>query len=247
VRAVLLALGLLAAGVSAARGAEALYLTWNECAPAAAASHDLAWACDANEGQGELYCAFGLPAAVDSVLGFELVVDIQHAEVLLPDWWQLASGGCRYGQLAADLDFTGHEECADFSRGRAAGGIMGYYLDEPRGAASQARIKVAGAWLPDAGYATLSADSTYYAARVILRYALTSGDGACAGCAGAACLVLNGMWIRRQPGALGGDVQLSMPGLDPSNWATWQGGAGADCTAVPVRVTSWGQLKGLYR
>jgi hypothetical protein len=59
--------------------------------------------------------------------------------------------------------------------------------------------------------------------------------------------VFNGMWLRRQPGAVGGDVQLSAPGLGEANWATWQGGAEATCAAVPVRAVTWGRLKGLYR
>ena len=79
-------------------------------------------------------------------------------------------------------------------------------------------------------------------------HALTTGEGTvCGGCAGSACLVLNGMWIRRQPGAVGGDVLLSEPGTGQANWATWQGGTGADCAAVPVRAVTWGRLKGLYR
>jgi hypothetical protein len=244
---VALSLVALALGAAAARGAEGLFLTWNDCALAAAASHDLSWLCDSNAGHHDLYCAFRVSAPVDSVLGFEIVVDVQHADAVLPDWWLLASDGCRYGQLGAGLDFTGHSECADFSLGRATGGVMGYYVTEPRGAGNQARIKVAGAWLPDSGYASLDASSMYYAARIVLANALTVGEGtACTGCAQPACLVLNGMWIRRQPGAPGGDVQLSVPGPDTANWATWQGD-GADCSAVPVRAVTWGRLKGLYR
>jgi hypothetical protein len=242
-----LTLAALVACASAAHGAAGLYLTWNDCAPAAAASHDLGWLCDSNLGASELYCAFSLAAPVDSVLGFEIVVDIQHAAPVLPDWWQLAASGCRYGQLDADLDFTTHGECADFSLGRATGGLLGYYVTEPRGEVNQARVKVAGSWLPDVGYASLEADRVYYAARLVLTHALTTGGTVCAGCAQPACLVLNGMWIRRQPGAAGGDVQLSAPGTDPANWATWQGGEGADCAAVPVRAVTWGRIKGLYR
>jgi len=229
---------------SSGRAAEGLSLTWNDCATAAGSSHDLVWTCDSNSGESGLFCAFGVGATVDSVLGFELVVDIQHSAPVLPDWWQFASGGCRYGQLDADFDFRAFTGCADFSAARASGGVLGYYVGEPRYGAGQARIKVAGAWLPDAGYATLSPDSTYYAARVIIRHGLTSG---CSGCSGAACLVFNGMRIRRQPGAVGGDVELSVPGLDSSNWATWQSGDGADCATVPVRAVTWGRLKGLYR
>jgi hypothetical protein len=242
-----LALAALVAGVPAARAAGGLFLTWNDCVLAATASHDASWSCDSNLGEHRLTCAFSPPAVVDSVLGFELVVDIQHAAAELPDWWRFAANGCRYGQLGANLDFAGRPGCADFSRGLATGGVMGYYVTEPRGGAGQARIKVAGAWLPDSGYATLSPLDTYYAAEVIVRHGFTTGGTACAGCALPACLVLNGMWIRRQPGAAGGDVELSVPGPDQANWATWQGGAGADCAAVPVRAVTWGRLKGLYR
>jgi hypothetical protein len=247
VSALVFALAALSFGVPAARGAAGLYLTWNDCTLAAAASHDLSWACDANAGEHRLTCAFGVDAPVDSVLGFEIVVDIQHSATELPDWWQLAAGGCRYGLLGADLDFRAGTECADFSLGRAAGGVVGYYVSEPRGGDNQARIKVAGGWLPDVGYASLDAAHVYYAACIVLSNTLTSGAGACAGCAQPACLVFNCMWLRRQPGAVGGDVLLSALAPDNGNWATWQGGAGANCAAVPARAVTWGRLKGLYR
>ncbi len=244
VLAVLLAV-LLAAPVAPA--AEGLFLTWNDCAPSPLASHDLSWACDANTGEQRLYCAFRLAAPVDSVLGFELVVDIQHSAPSLPDWWRLAAGGCRWGQLGAGLDFREHADCADFSQGRAAGGVLGYYMTEPRGGEDQARIKVAGSWLPELGYASLDDASTYYAARIVLGDARTVGDAPCLGCALPACLVLNCLWLRRQPGAAGGDVLVSSVGLDADAWATWQGGSGANCAAVPVRAVTWGRLKGMYR
>jgi hypothetical protein len=230
-----------------APAAEGLFLTWNDCALSAVASHDLSWACDANTGEQRLYCAFRLSAPVDSVLGFELVVDIQHSAPSLPDWWRLAAGGCRWGQLGAGLDFRAHADCADFSLGRAAGGVLGYYVTEPRGGDDQARIKVAGSWLPGLGYATLDDTGVYYAARIVLGNGRTTGEGACAGCALPACLVFNCLWLLRQPGAAGGDVLVNSPGFDADAWATWQGGSGASCAAVPVRAVTWGRLKGMYR
>lgn len=75
----------------------------------------------------------------------------------------------------------------------------------------------------------------------------SSGTGSCAGCLAPACLVLNGITIRRLPGAPGGDVIISSVGAGNPNWVTWRGGAGADCSLVPVRAVTWGRIKTLYR
>ena len=245
-----LIVGLLALGPFAApaRGAGGLYLTWNECVLGPGASHDRADGCSSNLVTQDLYCAFQMPASADSVLGVEIVVDVQHADAALPDWWQFAAGGCRAGFLRADFDFTTRTACSDFFLGFAAGGLQGYYVGQPRGADSQARIKLAASLLPSFGYASLDATHTYYAARITLTNDDTAPPAAvCAGCADAACLVLNSILVRRQPGAAGGDVFLQTPGPGNANFATWQGGAGADCAAVPARSMTWGRIKSLYR
>ncbi|TMQ69683.1 MAG: hypothetical protein E6K80_10900 [Candidatus Eisenbacteria bacterium] len=74
----------------------------------------------------------------------------------------------------------------------------------------------------------------------------TTGTGSCSGCGLDACLVLNSMWVRRVPGAPGGDVFVSAAAPDGGNMATWQG-SGADCAAVPTKPSSWGRIKALYR
>ena len=126
---------------------------------------------------------------------------------------------------------------------------MGYYVTEPRGGDNQARIKVAGslAARPRLRLARRR-DSMYYAARIVLGDARTSGDGA-----------LRRLRPARLPRA---ELPLAPPpaggrgrrrarraprAVDADAWATWQGGAGADCSAVPVRAVTWGRLKGLYR
>jgi hypothetical protein len=239
---------LLAVAPSAVRAAEGLYLTWNDCALGAGATHDRGSGCTSETGQQSLYCAFGLPAPVDSVLGLDLVVDVQSADPVLPDWWRFDSGGCRAGSLSAGFVFPSSSPCGDFLQGNAAGWLQGYYLDEPRGAANQSRIKVAASLLASlGGYASLDSVGTYYAARLTLTNIGTVGGGACAGCTRPVCLVLNSILVRRQPGTAGGDQFLSVPGPGQANWATWQGGLGADCAAVPVRTVTWGRIKSLYR
>jgi hypothetical protein len=230
-----------------ARATEGLFLTWNDCALAPGSTHDFSSPCLSNVGAQHLYCAFRMPFPTDSVLGVEIVVDVQHANATLPDWWRLDNVGCRAGELRAGTDFPPASPCVDFFQDEASSDLQGYYLTEPRGGSNQASIRVAASLLPSAGYALLDSSSMYLGARLSLSNALTVGVTSCGGCLDPACLVLNSILVRRQPGATGGDVFLGVPGPDDANWATWRGGTGADCAAVPVRSVTWGRLKGLYR
>jgi hypothetical protein len=245
--AVLLLGGFLAPG-PAASAAGGLFLTWNDCAQGLAASHDVTNSCDSNVGQKSLFCAFTVPALVDSALGVQIVVDLQHSEVSLPDWWRFDGAGCRAGELRAGFDFTSLSGCSDTFQGLARGGLLGYYPTEPRGGANQARILVAASRLPEHGYMHFDPGVMYYAARLnISNVGTVAPQAVCAGCLGSACLVLNGVVIQRQPGAVGGDVFIGQPGPGDANFATWQGGSSAGCTTVPVRAVTWGRVKSLYR
>jgi hypothetical protein len=232
-----------------ARAAEGLFLTWNDCYQSPSAVSNVAFACNTNVGQNEMFCAFTMPQAATNVVAVEIVIDVQHSSSALPDWWQLTTGGCRGDaaqfNLTASADFSGRTACANMWQGSpsAIANMQGYIPSEPRGQASQARIKVTGSVLSTEAV-TLDATSMYYAARVILKNNKTVGDPSCLGCNDAACLVMNSILIGRIAGP---DIVLQAPGPGDANWARWQGGAGADCAAVPVRNRAWGQLKGLYR
>ncbi len=224
-------------------GAEqGVYLTWNDCARSSSASADFGAPCS-SDGDQSLYCAFMLAQPLYSVVAVEIVVDVQHSDTVLPPWWQFGPGGCREGSLSARADFQGNSTCADFWHGQATlNGLSGYFVNEPRGGMNQARIRMAFAVLP-ALHQSLSADTMYYAARVVFGNDRT---GSCPGCQAPACLVLNSILIGRLPGAPGGDLVLDQPGAQGSNQATWHG-QGADCAAVPVKAHTWGALKSLYR
>ncbi len=230
-----------------ARATEGLFLTWVDCALAPGSPHDLSSSCLSNLGSQDLFCAFRMPFPTDSVLGVEIVVDVQHANATLPDWWRFDNVGCRAGELRAGTDFPAASPCVDFFQDEAFSDLQGYYLTEPNGESNQASIRVAASLLPSAGYVQLDSSSMYLGVRLNISNALTVGVTPCGGCLDPACLVLNSVLVRRQPGAEGGDVFLSVPGPDDANWATWQGGMGANCAAVPVRPVTWGRLKELYR
>ena len=242
---ILLVLASLLAALSypgTAAAAEALYLGWNDCR-SGSGSANFSFACDANDQSYDLVVAFQPPHDITDVVGIIALVDVQHSAPALPDWWRMEPGGCRFGELLANADFTAIGDCADPWQGIAGAQIQGYDPGQPRGASSQARIKAVAGVLPSQAI-TLSADIVYYGVRIRFRTGETSGGGSCAGCLGSACLVLNGVLIQRAKGA---EVVITTPASDNRNWATWRGGAGADCMAVPVRAATWGRVKSLYR
>lgn len=236
-----------AVAAAPARAAEALSLRWNECAPDPTARDNRISGCDFNFTDHLLFAAFETAAAIDSVLGMELVVDLQHEDATLPDWWRLDPKGCRWGGMNASLDFSAFAGCLDPWQGEGAAAIQDYTPGQPYGGPSQARLRVAAALPGTAEPRTLEPGNVYYGVRLVLNQLETTGPGACAGCAGPACLVLNSILIRRVPGSAGGDVLLTLPGAGEANWARWQGGSNPSCAAVPVRRSTWGQVKGLYR
>lgn len=194
-----------------------------------------------------MFCAFQMPQATGpDVLGLIAVIDLQHSAPALPDWWQLAkSGACRSGNLSASADFTQNSECADPWNGDAVSEVQAFRPGEPRGGANQVRIVAVCGVVPELAR-SLDATSLYYALKLVIRNALTTGPARCAGCAQPACLVLNSIEVKRTTGAPGGDLFITMPGPNNGNWALWRGG-GPDCTMVPVKNVTWGRVKGIYR
>ena len=226
-----------------ARAQEGLWLAWGACAMDPAGSRDQAFDCASNDGRQALYAAFALAQPLDSVLAVEVVVDLQVAGGALPDWWQIGSVGCRGGALGADASFGGSPGCADPWVGGAVVSLPSYTIGMPRGMPGQARIRV-GVGVAANQPRALAAGTPYHAVRLLISDVRTDS---CGGCATPACLVLNSVLVKRSPGALGGDVLVIAPGPGDGNRATWQG-AGADCTAVPVRRrATWGAVKSLYR
>jgi hypothetical protein len=248
--AVRIALAVLLMGATAApraRAAEALSLRWNDCWPDPGARENRVSPCNTNINEHLLFAAFEVGARVDSVLGMELVIDVQHGDPALPDWWRFDPDGCRFGFLRASIDFTAFSTCVDPWQGQGAASLQDYTPGMPRGGPAQARIRVAAALPPSAPERAFDPGSVYYAMRLGLSESRTVGEPSCPGCDGSACLVLNSIALRRTPGAIGGDAVLTTPGASDLNWARWQGAADALCGAVPVRRATWGRIKGQYR
>jgi len=239
----------LAAPADPARAAEGLFLTWSDCALGAGTA-SLSIPCNTDVGENDLFVAFSLGAPVDSVSAIEVVVDLQSGSDPLPDWWHFEAAGvgtpagCRAERLGASRDFAAYHGCTDPWSGTVGGALVqDYQPGMPKSSTKQARIRATASMSGP----PLSLDAThqYYGLRLILPNAL-SLPGECAGCGTGVCLVLNSIWLKR-PGTLAGDQLLTQPGPGNSNWAMWQGSDPLDCSAVPARRATWGQIKTLYR
>ena len=227
-------------GGGAAHAGPALTLGWQDCRPAGGSGNQ-AFGCGSNTIEMFLHPAFELSSTVDSVFQLEMVLDIQHASDPLPQWWRLDPNQCRSDQAIADAVFT--SGCTDPWSGAGVAAVQGYLAGPPGRLASQARLLVA-ATVPSSDPVSLSPGITYSAPRVRIR----SGNSTiCAGCAGSACLVLNSIQLHRLPGASPESITLTVSTGETANWVAWQGGAGANCAAVPVRNRTWGAVKSLYR
>jgi hypothetical protein len=216
---------------------EGLYLRWNDCALSGSALVNQSRSCTQDFGEEALFCAFTVPQAIDSVIALQIIVDVQLAGPL-PAWWQFYEEGCRPLGMGAGTLFPANGACNDFWNGDA-GTVVNYDVGLPHGLEGQARIRI-DVVVPAVQYRRLEVGEMYYAARLALR---GMSSTTCAGCIVPACLVLNSILIGRLPGAL--DVPIERPGPNFANRATWQGGA--NCEAVPTRVSTWGALKALYR
>lgn len=229
---------------SSATHATRLGLRFDDCIAGPAATAVRAHGCVFASPPIDLYASIELDASVDSVIAMEVVIDLQHANPSLPDWWRLDPAGCRAGRALASTDLTQAGDCADpWASDDAVAILQSIEVGQPRGAANQLRL-VAAVGVPSDQATTLSAGTVLHALR--LRIDGTPAgpvNPACGGCTGHACLVLNGVRLVRLPSAP--DQVLSHTGAAGEDRVVWQG-IGADCLAVHVRDMTWGRIKSLY-
>ncbi len=241
---------LVAITISSAANAAGVNLAWTDCRSDGGASNR-AFACNSNLGSNALIVSFVAPAGVTGMSGNELVIDVISTTSPLPSWWQFKNAGtCR--QTALSTNFVAPASllnCVDAWAGQAAGGIGAYTQVAPAGGwtiptvneAQHARMVIAIA-TPSPG--PIDANVEYFSGNVLINNSKTVGLNACAGCTDPVCIVLNSLKITQGVGV--GDFVLSQPVSANSNMVTFQG-TGADCNAVPVRNTTWGSVKALYR
>ncbi len=231
-------------------------LAWNNC-PAEGGTANLDFACGSNAGIQSAVASFVLPADAPRVVGIYAVIDVYGTVKpgacdgpgcppleALPPWWQLQSGGCRYGSLTYTTDFTvtpfdAATRCFDVWRANAIGGLdYGFALG---GNAGHARFRVVAA-VPSSQQKSLVAGREYYGFRMRVNNARSTGDGSCGGCTSPVSLVLSLLQIAQPAGV--GDFNLTAP--IGQNFVTWQRSQ-SPLDVTPAARRSWGQIKSLYR
>jgi hypothetical protein len=227
-------------------------LSWDNCwSEGAVLAKD--FACQANTGQQVLVGSFVPAVAHPACTGFRAVVELETGTGTIPDWWQVASGGCRQRTVSASFDFSEMPQtsCVDAWQG-AALGILGTRVEAgteyPPGTFSPDKLVfTVDAGLPEP--VPLQSGVEYYAFKLLISNGKATGSDACLGCDVGACIA---------PYQLG--ITEADPLWDPcyddqSIVLSWQcahfsGGIGCvapgDC-GVPARTPTWGAIKSLYR
>ena len=222
-------------------------LAWDACLPEGGAANK-AFACNSNTGTNVLYGSFVLAADQPLCTGIEATVEISASADSLPSWWQLFNvGACRRTSLAASFDFSSDPSmsCTDMWQGTGIGGIGSYHTfwttpQVSSGVASQASIRF-GAAVPIDSPLQLTAGVEYYAFKLMVNNAKTSGSGSCSGCSTPVCILLSNLNVVQSD-----DQHEALTVAQTSNIVTWQGAT--NCPgAMTQQNATWGQIRSILR
>jgi len=234
---------------SPAAGAAGLSIAWQDCRPPLGSGFNgQSFGCSSDIAEFPIFPSFSLPTTMDSVYSMELVIDVDVARDPLPAWWVMAPG-CRANGWFADGNSS--FSCADAWGGLGTGSFQGWIPGTPGNSTRHARLLVAAGVLPQDAV-TLLANASYTACKIVLRTVNTTmclgGFVDCNdGCNTPACMVFNSLLVRRLHTPEDQEIVISGPEINGSDRIFWQGGTGADCLAVPIRRSTWGAVKALYR
>ena len=219
-------------------------LRWDACAADAGVANKN-FACDTDDGTHTMVASFILDQPITGLFAADVVLDLIVAgNQPVPAWWDF--NDCRLFALSADATFNpASVNCSDWYGGQGGAAMSSYTSAGTIAAADSAshrRMTVISGVNPPVN---LSPGQDYFLFNLVLVHSATVDPGACAGCTVPVCIVLNS--IRFLNSSFQELASMSSPATPGSNFATWQGGAGANCLAVPARRTTWGAVKSLYR
>jgi hypothetical protein len=228
--------------LSAPASAQGLKLAWQDCrAPDGAGFTSQAFGCQSVITEFPLFPSFTLATLVDSVYAAELVIDVDVDADPLPEWWRMDPGQCRANGWRADA--APLSACADAWEGNGTAAFQGWLPGTPGSSGRHGRLLIAASVFSEDAVA-LQPFTAYAACRVVLR---TNATLDCPGCDVPACLVFNSILLRRLPGSSVEEVFLGEAASPGENMVIWQSPNGPNCLSVPVRRSTWGAVKALYR
>ncbi|MFN8589162.1 MAG: hypothetical protein U0704_15325 [Candidatus Eisenbacteria bacterium] len=223
--------------------AEYVYLGWDDC-NAAGAPTSRTFACDVNTGSDVVVVSFTVPWSGSQWSRADVKLDLMTAQdSSMPDWWAFVNAGtCRQSSLTSACDFTGMTGCAVYMQAPVSGGITSY-VQGTLGESWRARLTASVTKAP-LSYRVLSPDSQYYAIRIVIPHDKSVGVDACAGCSQPVCLVGTYLGLYLPPNQNPFPFEFS-----PNNPSvlSWQSTVPNCPAAVPVKRSTWGAVKAMYR
>lgn len=237
-KSILLASVMVFALASTAHAQGGVNLSWNDCGTFGIVNSN--FACNTNTGFHRIYGSFIPPADLTQLLEVDATFDVVCDQLALSSWWDLpATGGCRSGALGALSDFTaGPFSCADPWSGLSSTfQVYDYHF----GGANHARLRTVTA-LPPTEPTTVASDVEYYAIQINISNAKSTGTGSCAGCAIPTCVTLQSLNLIQTQG----NPSYLVTNPLVQQWVTFNGVVAA-CLPTPVRNSTWGSVKALYR
>jgi len=241
-------------GVAATPAHAQINLAWNDCITQANAAENIQYACDGSRNGTPflLVASFLAPTDLPQFVGVEMIIDIglpmdgpvPPNTPPLADWWRLAVGECRDGNLLfpVSLDGIGTGTTGVCRNPWLAERTDGGYEYNSTYLPNVARLRTGFARdTPTA----LTAGQQYVGGVVGLdTFGDIANDGpVCAGCCQSILIVLQTVGLYQETGAPGGDVfYLTGPATRQHVW--WQ--QVPECP-TPARRKSWGSIKTTYR
>jgi hypothetical protein len=239
--------------VPASAASEGLNLSWDDCGGSGSSAKS--FACDTNDGQDLLVASIQIPSTMDSIFAFQAEI-FTRTDLELPNWWRFNSPTtadiccpnpfCRDASVADVLIEPQTTHCtvpliADSDPPLDQSTF--WWLDQlnnPDGNSQRFFVNVALSG--SHARAILPADE-HYLFSFVIRHVATIGAGSCAGCDVPTCIALRKVTLFRD--YVGHAVPVDGP-LN-RNFVTWQSLIN-DCAMItPVRKSTWGRIRSLYK
>ena len=222
-------------------------LAWNDCITQPGQQQNIAYACDGSAiAPFRAVMSFIPPVNLTAFVGMYAYVDIVLSVPQLPDYWRLGVGECRQGGLVFPTSLSGIGTgstgiCRNPWLGADTTGGGFVYTSEYLGVHYSAQVTLAFARDSET---SLTAHQQYVAGVFEIHPDVNSES--CSGCGVEACLSLNWIELFQTPGATSQDI-VTLVGAAQRQIVTWQNTSPFPLCVVPVRKTTWGSVKALYR
>jgi hypothetical protein len=226
--------------------AEGINLYWNDCSPfrGGGGVTGITNDCTSNNGSLVLIASFVPQAGITGLVGVEGTILLTLGSASVPAWWQMQPTGCRSTSLSISFQYPGLSACARTWSGSQEIGGFAYDLSPLCCPAPYiARLRMVGAVAPSDSVA-ISPSTEYYAFEIFINQRKSVGVGSCDGCATAACIELRSIQLSQ---ANRPTAEPAITQTDQNKFVTYNGAHVGDCAYVPVRNSSWGALKAIYR